>query len=189
VEELGLEALLPGDPLLEQRLAQTDASAELEDMSGRNPRLPQLPVQQQLQHVVAVGPVGLGATLAAAPGRRLGRVSQMRVVPRAGDLLAHEAPASRALEREVDNAALEASKPFAERLARYGRDLAPLERTRLEVERLEGAGGARPANLRFASGPPCSGLDITVHESDGRRARGHLSHEGPDVLRWALFEA
>lgn len=34
-----------------------------------------------------------------------------------------------------------------------------------------------------------SGLDITVHESDGRRAPGHLSHEGPEVLRWALFEA
>lgn len=34
-----------------------------------------------------------------------------------------------------------------------------------------------------------SGLDVTVYSSDGRRSPGHLSHEGPGVLRWALFEA
>ena len=34
-----------------------------------------------------------------------------------------------------------------------------------------------------------TGLDVTVHQSDSKRAPGHLSHEGPEVLRWALFEA
>jgi transposase len=34
-----------------------------------------------------------------------------------------------------------------------------------------------------------SGLDITVHASDQRRAPGHLSRQGPPTLRWALFEA
>jgi transposase len=34
-----------------------------------------------------------------------------------------------------------------------------------------------------------SGLDVTVYQSDSKRAPGHLSHEGPEVLRWALFEA
>jgi len=34
-----------------------------------------------------------------------------------------------------------------------------------------------------------SGLDVTVYQSDSKRAAGHLSHEGPEVLRWALFEA
>lgn len=34
-----------------------------------------------------------------------------------------------------------------------------------------------------------AGLDITVHESDARRAPGHLSRQGPSTLRWALFEA
>ena len=34
-----------------------------------------------------------------------------------------------------------------------------------------------------------TGLDVTVHQSDSKRAPGHLSHEGPAVLRWALFEA
>jgi transposase len=34
-----------------------------------------------------------------------------------------------------------------------------------------------------------AGLDITVHQSDARRAPGHLSRQGPSALRWALFEA
>jgi len=34
-----------------------------------------------------------------------------------------------------------------------------------------------------------TGLDITVYDSDGRRARGHIARQGPPVLRWALYEA
>src|SRR3954470_14271273 len=34
-----------------------------------------------------------------------------------------------------------------------------------------------------------AGLDITVHQSDERRAPGHLSRQGPPALRWALYEA
>ncbi len=34
-----------------------------------------------------------------------------------------------------------------------------------------------------------AGLDITVHQSDKRRAPGYLSRQGPPTLRWALFEA
>ena len=34
-----------------------------------------------------------------------------------------------------------------------------------------------------------AGMDITVHQSDARRAPGHLSRQGPAALRWALFEA
>jgi transposase len=33
------------------------------------------------------------------------------------------------------------------------------------------------------------GLDITVHDSDGKRARGHIARQGSPVLRWALYEA
>jgi transposase len=50
---------------------------------------------------------------------------------------------------------------------------------------LGGAGrfsSARKA-VRFA------GLDVTVHSSDGKRSPGHLSRQGPEVLRWCLFEA
>jgi transposase len=34
-----------------------------------------------------------------------------------------------------------------------------------------------------------AGLGITVYQSDGRRSPGHLSRQGPPVLRWALYEA
>lgn len=34
-----------------------------------------------------------------------------------------------------------------------------------------------------------AGLDITVYDSDGKRSPGHLSRQGPEVLRWALYEA
>jgi transposase len=50
---------------------------------------------------------------------------------------------------------------------------------------LGGAGrfsSARKA-VRFA------GLDITVYSSDGKRSPGHLSRQGPPVLRWTVYEA
>jgi transposase len=34
-----------------------------------------------------------------------------------------------------------------------------------------------------------TGLDVTVHSSDGKRTRGRLARQGPPALRWALFEA
>lgn len=34
-----------------------------------------------------------------------------------------------------------------------------------------------------------TGLDVTVHASDTKRAKGHLARQGPSVLRWALYEA
>jgi transposase len=34
-----------------------------------------------------------------------------------------------------------------------------------------------------------AGLDVTVYESNSKRAPGHLSRQGPSLLRWALVEA
>lgn len=34
-----------------------------------------------------------------------------------------------------------------------------------------------------------TGLDVTVRDSDGKRSPGHLSRQGPGILRWALYEA
>jgi transposase len=34
-----------------------------------------------------------------------------------------------------------------------------------------------------------TGLDITVYSSDTKRSAGHLSRQGPQLLRWALYEA
>jgi transposase len=91
------------------------------------------------------------------------------------------------------------------------RELAPLDRMlslfarrqpgcRTLVARLYGVGPvtatAIVAELGDARHFGCSddavrhcGLDVTVHQSDNKRSPGHLSHEGPGLLRWALFEA
>jgi transposase len=45
---------------------------------------------------------------------------------------------------------------------------------------------------RFASSDDVvrhTGLDITVHSSDTKRPPGQLSRQGPQLLRWALYEA
>lgn len=34
-----------------------------------------------------------------------------------------------------------------------------------------------------------AGIDVTVYSSDSKRSPGHLSRQGPDMLRWALYEA
>lgn len=34
-----------------------------------------------------------------------------------------------------------------------------------------------------------TGLDVTVYSSDGKRSPGHLAKQGPQTLRWALFES
>jgi len=34
-----------------------------------------------------------------------------------------------------------------------------------------------------------TGLDVSVWSSDRKRAKGHLSRQGPSVLRWSLYEA
>lgn len=50
---------------------------------------------------------------------------------------------------------------------------------------LSGAGrfsSSRKA-VRFA------GLDVTVYSSDGKRSPGHLSRQGPEILRWVAYEA
>jgi len=48
-------------------------------------------------------------------------------------------------------------------------------------------GGGRFTSARKAV--RFAGLDITVHSTGGRRSPGHLSRQGPPVLRWALYEA
>jgi transposase len=90
-------------------------------------------------------------------------------------------------------------------------ELAPLDRQlhafarrqpgcRALIERLYGVGPVSATAIlaelgdarRFSSSDDAvrhAGLDITVYQSDQKRAPGRLSHEGPEVLRWALYEA
>jgi transposase len=91
------------------------------------------------------------------------------------------------------------------------RELAPLDRAlrsfacrqpacRALIANLYGVGAISATAIlaelgdcrRFASSDDAvrhSGLDVTVYQSDTKRSAGHLSHQGPELLRWALFEA
>jgi transposase len=91
------------------------------------------------------------------------------------------------------------------------RQLAPLERELRRVARLQpgcralvrhlyGVGELTSVALlaelgdcrRFSSSNAAvrhAGLDVTVYASDDKRAPGHLARQGPELLRWALYEA
>src|SRR5438093_12266300 len=91
------------------------------------------------------------------------------------------------------------------------RELAPLDRRlcafarrqpacRALIERRYGVGPVSATAIlaelgdrrRFSSSDDPvrhAGLDLTGYQSDAKRAPGHLSHEGPELLRWALYEA
>src|SRR6266540_5123564 len=91
------------------------------------------------------------------------------------------------------------------------RELAPLDRAlrafarrqrgcRALIDNLYGVGAISATAIlaelgdarRFSSSDDAvrhAGLDVTVYQSDQKRAPGRLSHEGPELLRWALFEA
>jgi hypothetical protein len=65
VVEHGLDALLPLATLVDERVAQAHAGAEIEQVPRRDPRLRQPSDHQQLPQVPRVGAIGLGALLAA----------------------------------------------------------------------------------------------------------------------------
>ena len=91
-----------------------------------------------------------------------------------------------------------------ERLALLRRELAAgarhLAGARELQERIYGVGPATALALtcwlggagRFSSARKAvrfAGLDVTVYSSAGKRSPGHLSRQGPAVLRWLAYEA
>ena len=106
-------------------------------MLGRDPRLRQPPLGEQLAQPAGVLAIGLGPALATAQRARLDRLGQMRHRARSDQRVADEQPARAGLHRDVDLAALEALRP-----ARDGRrrrvDPAATHLARLRLERVEG---------------------------------------------------
>ena len=82
VIEHGLHALLPLAALVDERVAQPDAGAQVEQVLGRDPRLRQPPDHQQLAQVAGVGAVALGALLGPAARRGLRRLGEMHLARR-----------------------------------------------------------------------------------------------------------
>jgi transposase len=106
--------------------------------------------------------------------------------------------------RELVSLALRMIEAIDRELAPLDRDLHAFARRqpgcRALIARLYGVGPVSATAIlaelgdarRFARSDDAvrhSGLDVTVYQSDVKRAPGHLSHEGPELLRWALFEA
>src|SRR4249919_4009112 len=112
---------------------------------------------------------------------------------------------------ELSPAGREAVELYLRMLDQLDRELAPIDRAlqtfarrqagcRALIGQLYGVGAVTATAIlaelgdarRFRSSDDAvrhCGLDVTVWQSDRKRAAGHLSHQGPSVLRWALFEA
>src|SRR5438445_1664017 len=140
-----ITGLLPGHPAesLRPRLRR-----DRHDPTGRtsqihrnprttDPRRRQLPGEQQLQLQVAVGVVRLRPPLAPPLRRRLRRVGEMSTVAGALDLLDHEAPTGRPLQRELRLAGGEASEPLTYRLTHRRADPAAPNLASRQLDRLE----------------------------------------------------
>jgi transposase len=112
---------------------------------------------------------------------------------------------------ELSRAGREAVELCLRMLDQLDRELVPIDRAlrafarrqpgcRALAERLYGVGAVTATPIltelgdarRFRSSDDAvrhCGLDVTVWQSDRKRAAGQLSHQGPSLLRWALFEA
>jgi hypothetical protein len=140
----GLHALLPLPALLTERVPQPDPGAQIEQVIGRDPGLRQPREHQQLAQMPGVRAIGLGALLGAAPRRGLGRLGQMRPAADRPDLLDHEAPTRRRLQRDVQIRAPEPVQESSHRLAMRRRDPRPAH---LAGRGIDPLGGDLPSML------------------------------------------
>ena len=131
---------------------------------------------------------------------RLGAVSTAEGAARLGELAAGLSPAG---QLQVATA-LAVTAVLDQRLDQLRRQLTAAARhlagARALQERIYGVGPATALALacwlggkgRFPSARKAvrfAGLDVTVYSSAGKRAPGHLSRQGPPVLRWCAYEA
>jgi transposase len=121
------------------------------------------------------------AELAVITATELSRAGQLQVATALGMLTVLEDHLTR-LHRELVTTSrhLRGAKVLRARL--YG--VGPI--TALALTCWLGGPGRFPSArkaVRFA------GLDVTVYSSDGKRSPGRLSRQGPEVLRWCLYEA
>jgi hypothetical protein len=139
VEEDRVDALQPGRVLAAQVVIQLQQRPALQDAGRRDPAFGQPALGQQLPQVPGVGPVGLGAPLAAPGGGRIGRLGQVHRDPGRGQLPGDVPPAGASLRRERDiPAAGEPRQPGPQVLPVSRGDLAALHLPGHGVEVVEG---------------------------------------------------
>jgi transposase len=131
---------------------------------------------------------------------RTGPLSTAEGAARLAELAAGLSPSG----QEQVAAALAVTAVLEQRLDQLRRQLAAAARhlagARELQERIYGVGPATALALacwlggagRFSSARKAvrfAGLDVTVYSSAGKRSPGHLSRQGPAVLRWCAYEA
>jgi hypothetical protein len=116
VVEHRTDPLLPLAAIIDQRVPQPHPSTEVEQMLGWDPALRQLAEHQQLAQMPGVCPVGLRPLLVAAQRARLCRLGKMHPGAHRPQLLDHEPPTSRSLQRHLELPAGEPLKEAAHRL-------------------------------------------------------------------------
>jgi hypothetical protein len=152
-----MDALHPGGVLGPQVMVGLQQRPAFQDPAGRDPALRQPTLGQQHPQVPAVGLIGLGVPLAAAGGRGVGRLGQVRRDPGRGQLLGDVPPPGAPLDRERDVlTAREPGQPGPQVLPVGRADLAAAYLPGLGVEVVEG--DLLPVDIQPAydghSGPP-----------------------------------
>jgi hypothetical protein len=133
----------PGSVAATRRAGARACGAEAPESADRGrgparPRLRQPSDHQQLAHVARVGAVALGALLVPAPGGSLSRLREMHDRARTPQLLGHEPPAGRRLQRDLELLTTEPlGEPAHARPVRR-RDPRPRDLTGLGVDPLRG---------------------------------------------------
>jgi hypothetical protein len=117
VIEHRLDPLLPLGTLVGEGVTQPHTGAQIQQVRRRDPGLWQPSDHQQLAQVPRVRAVGFGALLAAAPRAGLRRLGQMRPGTDRLQLLDHEPPARRRLQRHLEPPATEAAQELPHALA------------------------------------------------------------------------
>jgi len=111
VIEHRLDPLLPLAALMRKRVPQPHPGPQIKDVIQRYPRLRQPTDHQQLPHMPSVRTIALRTLLVPPPRRRLGRLREMHDRSNPAQLLSHEPPASRRLQRDLE---LLTTEPLAE---------------------------------------------------------------------------
>jgi hypothetical protein len=83
-------------------VAQPDPRAQVEQVLGRDPRFRQPADHQQLTQVARIGAIAFGALLGPATRGGLGRLGQMHPRTDRRELLDHEPPTRRRLQRHLE---------------------------------------------------------------------------------------
>ncbi len=119
MEQHRVDALLPGGALVDQGLTEPHRGAQVQDPPRPDPRGGQPTLGEQLAEQPGVGPVGLGAPLAATQAGGIGRLGQVRGQPSPLQLLDDKPPAGARLHRERAAVTGQPGEPLAK--ARSGR--------------------------------------------------------------------